>query len=190
MAISKYYSRQGLWTLFLMCALPLHIWTFILAFRDFDWVAARTNSWDAVGVIAYGLLFAFIESAIVFFVVVLLGFFVSNKWGEKRRVGLMSALIIILSLWSIFNQYYFLNELDTPAWLVSLAAATGRPLVTLYAVALAASAISILFPVWFILKSDKVLGFVHESIDRLSILMLLYLFFDAAALVVVLIRNL
>lgn len=190
MAISKYYSRQGLWSLYLMCALPIHVWTFILAFRDFDWVSARTNSWDAVGVIAYGLLFALVESAVIFVGAAMLGFLVSTKWEEKRRVGLMSALIIILSLWSIFDQSYFLNERYPPNWLISLTVTTGRPLLTLYALALAASAISILFPVWFILKSDKVLGFVQEAIDRLSILMLLYLFFDGAALVIVLIRNL
>jgi hypothetical protein len=172
-----------------MCALPLHIWTLILAFRDFDWVTERTNSWDAVGVAAYGLLYALIESAVIFITAALLGLLVSARWGEKRRVALTSALIVIASLWSMFNQMYFLNEMHPPAWLFGLSATTGRPLVTLYALALAASSISVIVPTWFILKSDRALGLVSEGIERLSTLMLLYLFFDAAALVVVIIRN-
>ena len=64
----KRYSKQGLWNLFLICAFPLHVWTIILAFRDFSWVTERTNSWDALGVVSYGLIFALIESVAVFLV--------------------------------------------------------------------------------------------------------------------------
>jgi hypothetical protein len=173
-----------------MSALPLHVWTLILAFRDFDWITARTNSWDAVGVASYGLIFAIVESVAVFIAAALLGFLISIKWGEKRRVALMSALVLVVSLWSMFNQAYFLNALYPPSWLFALSAATGRPLVTLYALALAVSVISVLIPTWFILRTERGLKIVSEGIERLSILMLLYLVFDAAALVVVLIRNL
>src|SRR5512141_1446140 len=71
------YTRQGLWSLFLMCAFPLHVWALILAFRDVSWVTERTNSWDAVGVVAYGLLFTLVESVLVFGIMTLLGFLIS-----------------------------------------------------------------------------------------------------------------
>lgn len=185
----NFYSRQGLWTLFLMTALPLHIWTFILAFRDFEWISARTNSWDAVGVVAYGLIIALIESAILFLGMTLLGLFVSGKWEERRRIALMSAVVILLSLWSIFNQSYFLAGMSTPAWLANFVIATGRPLVALYAMALFFTSLSFVLPAYLILSSDKALGFMTELMDRLSLLMMLYLFFDVAALVIVVIRN-
>lgn len=185
----NFYSRQGLWTLFLMCALPLHIWTIILAFRDFDWVTARTNSWDAVGVASYGLLYAMIESVLVFLAMTLIGFFVSAKWDEQRRIALLSLLALLLSLWSMFNMLVFLNNWQTPAWLVSLAISTGRPLIVLYAFAFGVAFLSIALPAFFILKSDGFLKGVQEAIERLSLLMLLYLFFDAAAFVIVVIRN-
>ena len=173
-----------------MTALPLHIWTFILAFRDFDWISARTNSWDAIGVVAYGLVYALIESAVIFVGVILLGLLVSAKWEEKRRVALMSILIIILSLWSILNQTYFLREMSPTAWLVEFATQSGRPLVALYALALISTSLSFSIPAYLILKSDKVLRFTQEGMERLSLLMTLYLFFDASALVIILIRNL
>ena len=173
-----------------MSALPLHIWTIILALRDFDWVSARTNSWDAIGVIAYGLAFAMIESLVVVIGAILLGFLVSRTWEEKRRVALMSALVIILSLWSIFNQSYFLNEMSPPTWLAELIFQTGRPVVALYALALLATSLSFAIPTYFILRSDKLLRALQEGMDRLSLLMTLYLVFDAAALVIILVRNL
>jgi len=172
-----------------MTALPLHIWTFFLAFRDFDWISARTNAWDAVGVVAYGLVIALLESTILCIGAMLLGFLVSAKWEEKRRIAFLSAVVILLSLWSIFNQSFFLSGMSVPGWLTNIVIATGRPLVALYAMVLLLTAISFALPAFLILISGKALGAMTEIMDRLSLLMMLYLFFDAAALVLVVIRN-
>lgn len=185
----NFYTRQGLWTLFLMCALPLHIWTIILAFRDFDWITARTNSWDAVGVASYGLLFALFESIVIFALTALVGFLVSPLWDEKRRIALLSLIVIIIAVWSMFNQAYFLNEWVTPEWLASLVVSTGRPLVALYGLAFGVVFITVALPTFSILRSEKLHKGIQEAIERLSLLMLLYLFFDAAALVTIIIRN-
>ncbi|MBN8581876.1 MAG: hypothetical protein J0L96_14500 [Anaerolineae bacterium] len=185
----NFYSKQGLWTLFLMTALPLHIWTIVLAFRDFDWISARTNSWDAIGVVAYGLIAAILESLLLFIVVTLFGFLISNKWEEKRRITFMSAMIIILSLWSIFNQSYFLNEWELPVWLTQLIIQTGRPLVMLYILGILITIASFSIPAYLILNSNKTMQILQEVIDRLSLLMMLYLVFDAAALIMIVIRN-
>lgn len=185
----RFYSRQGLWSLFLVTALPLHIWTFFLAFRDFDWVTERTNSWDAVGVVAYGLTFTLVECSIVFIVAALLGLLVSPKWSEKKRIAVMGVLAIVLALWSMFNQIYFLRETKLPAQFVGFYAATGRPLLALYATALIFASLSAALPAYGILRSDKVEKAVTEGFERLSVLMILYLVFDAAALVILVIRN-
>ena len=110
----KQYSKQGLWSLFLVCAFPLHLWTIILAFRDFSWVTERTNSWDAVGVLSYGLIFAFIESVAVFLVTVLLGFLVSKKWNEDRRNALLGNLVLIASLWAMVSYLFFMLQVSIP----------------------------------------------------------------------------
>lgn len=172
-----------------MTALPLHIWTFILAFRDFDWISTRTNSWDAVGVVAYGLVIAFAESAILFIATTLLGLLVSAKWDEKKRIAILSSVIIILSLWAIFNQSYFLAGMSIPNWMANLLIATGRPLATSYVAAIFITSISFVLPIYLILNSNKALGFIVELMDRLSMLMMLYLFFDFAAAVLVFFRN-
>lgn len=189
MGISKYYSRQGLWTLFLICALPLHIWTLLLGFRDFDWVTARTDSWDAVGVVSYGLFFTFFESLIIFSFTALLGFLISQTWDEKKRIALLGTLIVILSLWSIFNQTYFIRAIQPSGQFIDFYIGTGRPLVALYATASLFVGLSVVLPTYIILTSNKVEKTILEGFDRLSTLMILYLVFDAVALIIIVIRN-
>ncbi|MBK6794135.1 MAG: hypothetical protein IPG80_16735 [Anaerolineales bacterium] len=185
----KYYSRQGLWTLFLICALPLHLWALFLSLRDFDWITARTNSWDAVGVVSYGLLFAFLESLAIFALAALLGFLISNKWIENKRVALMGTFVIVLSFWSILNQTYFLRAVTPSGQILSLFAGTGRPLIALYITALFLIGLTVILPTYFILRSEKAEKIVLDGFERFSLLMTLYLFFDFIALVIVLVRN-
>src|SRR4026207_921538 len=95
------YTRGGLWSLFLMCALPLHAWTLILAFRDLAWLTDRTNSWDAIGVLSYGLLFALVESVILFLLVACLGLLLPRNWEPQRRTALLGIFALVLSLWAM-----------------------------------------------------------------------------------------
>jgi hypothetical protein len=160
-----------------------------LGFRDFDWVTARTNSWDAVGIVSYGLFFTFFESLIVFFSAVLLGFLISNNWREEQRISLIGSLVIILALWSIFNQTYFLRAMTPSEGFVNFYISTGRPLIALYLTALIAVGITVTIPTYAILATDKAEKLILNGFERLSTLMILYLFFDIIALIIILIRN-
>ena len=184
------YSRQGLWSLFLMCALPLHVWTMILAFRDLSWVADRTNAWDAVGVLSYGLVFAFVESLVVFGVAALLGFLVSGHWAPQWRVGLLTVLVLVFSLWAIAEQLYFLLNVHLPAAMIEFLLHTDHPFRVLNAGVVGLVSATFLVPTVLMLRSGKAVRFVEGLIERLSLLTMFYLVFDVAGLVIVLIRNL
>jgi len=185
----KQYSKQGLWSLFLVCAFPLHIWTIILAFRDFSWVSERTNSWDAIGVVSYGLIFAFIESVAVFLVTVLLGYLVSKKWNEDRRNALLGNLVLIVSLWAMGSYLFFMLQVSVPGETIDFLVSLAHPVRFLYAVSLALVGLTVTLPTYFILRSDKFLGFIKSLFERLSLLTLFYLFFDFIGLIIVIIRN-
>ncbi len=187
---SRRYSRQGLWSLFLMCALPLHAWTMVLAFRDMSWVTDRTNAWDAVGVFSYGLVFALAESLIIFLLIALLGFLVSARWDRQWRISLLTVLVLMLSIWAILEQLFFLLEVRLPGGIINLLVHSGHPLRTLYLLVVALLVITILGPVVLVLRSENARRFVRGMIDRLSLLAMLYLVFDAVGLVIVLVRNL
>ena len=185
----KFYSKQGLWLLFLMCAFPLHLWTLILSFRDFSWVTERTNAWDAVGVVSYGLLFAFVESLIIFCIMALLGFLVSSKWDEPRRIALLSTLILLLSAWGIYGQAYFVWNVTPAAWFLKWVAQSAHPYRILFGLTLVEVSLTMFIPALLILRWEKFFRFMQETMDRLSLLTLFYLVFDVVGLVIVVIRN-
>src|SRR5512138_2498857 len=116
--ITTRYTRQGLWSLFLMCVFPLHAWALILAFRDVSWVTERTNAWDAVGVVSYGLLFTLVETLALFIIMALLGYITPARWKSDRRVALLSLLMLLASLWAILEQLFFLLPGRLPSWLI------------------------------------------------------------------------
>jgi len=185
----KRYSKQGLWFLFLICAFPFHVWTIILAFRDFSWVTERTNSWDAIGVVSYGLIFALVESLVVFLVAILLGFFISKKWSEDRRVALVGILIFVASLWAMVNYLYFMLNLSIPGETILFMAGLAHPLRFLYAVSLALVVPTVVLPAYFVLRSDKFFRSLKGFFERLSLLTIFYLFFDFVGLIIVIVRN-
>jgi hypothetical protein len=183
------YTRQALWSLFLMCVFPQHLWTLILAFRDMSWLIERTNIWDAVGNASYALLFAFIESLLVFGLLALLGLVTPKQWEVNRRVAFLTLLLFVTVIWAMVAQLLYLWNVWLPPTLMQFIASTGRPLVMLYLLSLALVVPTVSLPVLVFLRSKKALPALLDLMDRLSTLSMLYLFFDGIGLVVVIIRN-
>lgn len=186
---TRRYSMQGLWSLFLMCAFPLHLWAMILIFRDVSWVIERTNIWDAIGVGSYGMIRAFTESAIVFVIFALLGFCTPKPWSVDKRIAFLSLLVLLLSAWGMIGQLLFLWNVSLPASLMQFVIDSGHPLRMLYAMSLAVVLPTILLPMYLFIRSDKFIRFIQELIERLSLLTVFYLIFDAMGLIIVIVRN-
>ena len=145
--------------------------------------------WDAIGVASYGLVIAFIESVLFFVAVTIIGLVVSTRWSEDRRVGLLTILALIMALWAIDGQAYFIWGSYVPEQVLRYVGSSGHPLRFLYAVVLALVVPTIIIPVYLVLKSDRFLNLIQGLIERLSLITMLYLFFDLLGLVVVIIRN-
>jgi hypothetical protein len=193
MTVSKpdghYYHKQGLLSLFLTCAFPLYFWTLILTFRDTSWVAERTNAWDAIGVVSYGMIYAFIESILVFIVVSLLGFFVARSWSMERRIALLSVFVLIISLWAMISQLYFLLGARLPEPIFQALVQNAHPVRTMYMILLALVGATFVIPAYFILQSDKGLKAAQGFIERIGLLSMFYIFLSFIGLVIVVIRN-
>ena len=172
-----------------MCVFPQHLWTLILAFRDMSWLIARTNVWDAVGNMSYGMIYAFLESLILFGILAALGLFIPRHWEVNRRVAFLMLLLFVTVIWAMISQLLYLWDIWLPPFLIRFIVSTGRPLVTLYFITLALVIPTVSLPVWFFLRFPKALPSLLDIMDRLSTLSVLYLFFDVVGLVVVIIRN-
>lgn len=187
--VTQRYSRRGLWSLFLICAFPLHFWTLILVFRDISWLTERTNVWDAIGVASYGMVFAFVESVMIFLVITLLGLLMPKQWGHNRRIALLAFLILITSIWGMIGQLLFLWNISLPAQAIQFLRNSSHPLRIIYAACLLVVTPTVLLPLYSFLKSNKAVAFMQNLMERLSLLTLFYLFFDLLGFVIVLIRN-
>jgi hypothetical protein len=135
------------------------------------------------------LVFAFIESLIVFLVAVLLGFLVAKKWNEDRRIALVGILVFITSLWAIVSYLYFMLNWSLPGETILFVAGLDHPLRFLYAACLVFITPTVIIPAYFVLRSEKFLAGVQGLFERLSLLTVFYLVFDVVGLVIVIIRN-
>lgn len=183
------YSRQGLWSLFLVCAFPLHFWTLILVFRDISWLTERTNAWDAIGVASYGMLFALTESVVIFLFVALLGLLTPKHWQIDRRIAFLTLLILIASIWGMISQLLFLWNISLPAQAVQFLRSSSHPLRILYVASLTIVTTTVLLPVYSFMRSDRAVPFMQNLAERLSVLTMFYLLFDLLGLIIVIIRN-
>lgn len=184
-----HYSKQKLWLLFLIVAFPIHIWTFILYFRDISWLAERTNTWNSIGVGAYALLFALLESLVIFLVVLLFGLLLPKRWPEEQRIALLGVLFLLAASVAILGQLYFLIGTPFQKTAVQLLAATKHPVRILFLLILIPITSLVLAMSYLILKSKKAAQLVLNIFERLSLLTTLYLVFDVIGIFIVIFRN-
>jgi hypothetical protein len=187
--ITQRYSRQGLIALFLTCAFPLHLWTLMMVFRDISWLAERTNLWDAIGVASYGMLFAFVESVLLFLIILLVGLVIPTQWHSDRRITFLALLILITSAWAMMSQLLFLWNLSLPLPAIQFLRGSQHPLRVLYAGSLVIVASTVLLLVFFFVKLKTSVAFMQNIMERISLITMLYLLLDFLGLVIVLIRN-
>jgi len=162
----------------------------MLVLSDVSWITERTNVWDAVGVGAYALTFALLESLIVFAVFVFVGFFTPRQWPVDKRASFLSMLVLILSAWGIVSQLLFFWNVLLPESAIRFLEQSGHPLRIMYAASLAIVIPSIGVPVLVFLRSDRLFHFIQALSERLSLLTGFYLILDLAGLIIVITRNL
>jgi hypothetical protein len=175
--------------LFLACAFPLHLWAIILIFNDAAWIAKRSNAWDSFGVASYALVFAFVESLLLFFVVTLLGFLISTTWKEDHRIALMSTLVAVTVFWAIVGQLYFLLNFRFPESWILFFVSVGHPLRFLYGATFTFILPTVAIPTWLVLKFEKPLQFIMAGIEKIALLTTVYLFFDFIGFIILVVRN-
>jgi hypothetical protein len=186
--LAQYYSKQEIWTLFLIAAFPLHVWALILFFWDFSWIEERAGTWNAIGVGAYALVIALVESVFVLLVALLLGFLIPKVWSPKVRASTMALIIMLVSVWAILGQLYFIYAPNL-TWLILTLKPLSRSLYMLYLVLVGIIVISFVIPIWFALSSQKFRKGLDAVVERVSFLTIFYLVIDVIAIIIVAWRN-
>ncbi len=184
------FSTRGLWVLFTSIAFPIHVWAIIMFFFDYDWIAQRTNAWDAVGVGAYALLIALVESTAVFLVTLVLSFLLPKRWTETQRTVLLGLLAFVVFLWGVLGQLYFLPDTRLPGILARFLEGSRHPFRITAGIFLLITGIMVVLPVYGVMCSRQFTASMNSIFERVAVLTSAYLVIDIAALVLVIGRNL
>jgi len=173
----------------MLCAFPIHAWALLMGFRDFSWVALRTNVWDALGLLSYSVTFALVETFGIFLILVLVGFLIPNSLGIEKRLALLGTAFLIVAIWSIAGQVYSGMRYPLPIWFLEFLGRTGHPLRLLWGIVFLLTTFSVAVPLLLIARQDKFKNTVVEFFDRISTISALYVFLDLVGIVIIAIRN-
>jgi hypothetical protein len=183
------FDRSDWFKLFLVCAFPLHLWTILMVFRDVNWVAERTTSWDAVGFSGYALFYTLIESLLLFGFIALLGFIIPKNWNLTLRFVVLSLVAFILAGWSIMEQLILIVFWGWLRHLANTLTFLFTSPWSAYVLFAGLIVISVTVPLLLLRKHPGLQEKVYSVLERLTLLSGLYLFIDVIGMIIILIRN-
>lgn len=178
MAIFKrrFKSWGEVLAIFAAVSLPIFAWAIILLAVYASQYILRLNLWDTIGVAAYVLGYALLESLIVFAVVMVVLLLIPARFHGPRTIPLTAAILFLTSALVIF-----------------LNATQERPMIrgnfTESLIALAVYLVLVVVAVLVIRRSARIAGLMAGLVDRLVPLAVLYSVAGLAGVVIVIIRN-
>jgi len=186
------FQKGHLLKLFLVCAFPFHLWTILLVLNDVEWIAQRTDLSDVIGVGAYALLYALIESFVFFLCIVALGLIIPWRWNGDKVFAQLGYNSLWIPLWPGLNQLYRYKDFASPDFLVEWLFSTGHPL--RYGAVVLGLLITIIIgsagvPNFLIGFKYPVEKNTRNFLERIAFLSSLYIALDIISVIIVLIRN-
>lgn len=136
----------------------------------------RLDVWELVGVIAYTQAFALLETILIWGLIMLLTLILPRRLTGERFMPLISTLIFIHALWvGILHVSFETFRAMSTFQLLSI------PLLYLLSVTMA---------VLLVLRSGRFNTLLRSILDRLAVLVSLYIIIDILSILVILMRNL
>ena len=186
--LASKFSRAELINLLLICALPVHLWAIITLLHDFSWYLEERTFNYFLAVAGYSLGFAILESLIFFVFIYLLTFLFPRSWKGDARLAVAGTLALVIAFWAILNQAVLLFAYDAPPWFEWVMLRVyfrQHQLSPVFWIILLASAG---FPVVFLPRWEKGQKGVVAVLEKLSILVPIYLVFDLVGIIAAIYR--
>ena len=178
---------KSFFSLFLIAAFPIHLWSLLMIFRDIEFVSERTEMWDAYGYAGYALMIAMFESLVIALILWAISLILPKKWARTRIFTAISSIYLILAGASIVDMaFHAFNEVR-----ISRQYLYGLETYPTLTYALIAGSILLLsaLAVGLIIKSEKFNKGLQEAFERISLLSYFYLVLDVFGIILVIIRN-
>jgi hypothetical protein len=116
MSIRPRISKQDILKLALVCAFPVHFWAILMVFKEAETMLTKRSLLFGLGFSGYVLGLALVESALLFGFIYLLTIFFPKRWAGKTTLATAGVLALLVAVWTISNQVYFLLSDQQPAW--------------------------------------------------------------------------
>ena len=181
------FDRADWIQLFLVCGFPIQFWALFSSLRDFTWLIGQVGLWDGIGFLSYVLIYAFIDTFLLFFIVATVSFLTPKSWQIEYRftwlawLGFSIAILSLVDQILVSNIYVrwvegFLDWLPFPVW-------------SLLEFSLGIIILTIIFPQITLKKNFKILDGLYSFLDKVATLSIFYIILDGFGFVVVLIRT-
>lgn len=189
---NPFITKKWLWRLFLVIALPIHIWGFLLALRNVEMLSQRTNTWDAIAFVAYILVIALLESMFVFILSLAISWMLPRSWRARQRALALAALSFVFACWVVIRQLNYWNgpNKGIVLYLIETSNHVLRYGALVIFVGILAVLVSVVFPLLMIDRSPKFVDLLDQITERLALLSLLYIVLDVISIGIVVFRNL
>jgi hypothetical protein len=170
------YTPHDLGLIFVAAAFPLNLWALLITLYALPSWLIRLTAWEMVGTISYTLFFALIESLLTAGALIVAGLLVPRRWFSRKVIALLAVWIWLAAVWAILINinYDALRSLGMARALFWLALA---------GLTFGAS----LLAIW---RFEKVSAWIIALLERLTVLVAVYVFLGVLSGLVVIVRNL
>lgn len=183
------FTKKDLQNLFLVIAFPIHAWSIIQVLRDVGLVYDQQGGGILTGYIAYSMVFAFFETAVFFILFFLLGHLLPKRWAGEKTLAILSQWGIVLSLWGVANQVYFILLESPPEFLSWVLLRVAHRQQLGFTILLVTVVLSVVLPLILTTRYEKIKNGTIAIIERISLLSILYLVFDFISFIIIVFRN-
>ncbi len=165
--------------MFAACVAPVYTWSILAFLEQVPGWLFYLNIWDVISIFAYTQAFAFLESAIVLLILILLGVILPARFLRDRFIAQGSIIVFLTVAWAVAIHYTGFFPFSKYAPWYSKRFIFG---VVLYLVSIGISYV-------LISHHQRLEQAINSFIERLTVLLYIYVPITGLSAIVIALRN-
>ena len=161
---------------FTTCVVIVHLWSIFNLLETIPSWIFRLTTWEIIGGISYTQILAFIESILLFGIILFIGILIPKRFYADKFVVYSALFAILIAVWAVIIQY---NYGAIRTW------GGEKLLILFFLIFLSASLIPII-----IHRIKNIDPLIYSAVQKMAVLGIVYLIIDVLAIIIVVVRNL
>ena len=109
-ARERFPNKREAWLVFSVCVFAIHVWSTIVFLYNFPSLILKANIWQIISVLGFALVFAFLESLLLFGFLVLLAAVLPQKLFRERFVYLGARMALGITVFALLLNTQFMQD--------------------------------------------------------------------------------